>query len=83
VGRREPADEGVTLIPSAALVEGNGARGTVFLLDSAGSRALLRHVTLVGVDGDQVRVRGLTGTNRVITAGAAWLRDSARVEVKP
>jgi len=82
-GRRDAADEGVALIPSAALVEGDGARGTVFVLDSTGSRALLRHVTLVGVDGDQVRVRGLAGAPRVITAGAAWLRDSARVEVKP
>jgi RND family efflux transporter MFP subunit len=81
--RRDQSNEGVTMIPSAALVEGDGPRGTVFVLDGSGGRALLRHVTLVGVDGDQVRVRGLAGTNRVITAGAAWLRDSARVEVKP
>ena len=27
--------------------------------------------------------RGLSGATRVITAGAAWLKDSSLVEVKP
>ena len=40
-------------------------------------------LTLVGIDGDRVLVRGLSGVTQVITAGAAWLKDSTRVEVKP
>jgi RND family efflux transporter MFP subunit len=74
---------GVAAIPAEALVEGAGDRGVVFALDAPGRRALRRDVGLVGVDGDRVLVRGLDGVTRVITAGAAWLRDSARVEVKP
>ena len=69
--------------PAEALVEGVGDRGVVFVLDETGRTALKRRVTLLGVSGDQVLVRGLAGVTRVITAGAAWLTDSARVEVKP
>jgi len=73
----------VVAVPAEALVEGAGDRGVVFALDESGRIALKRPVTLLGVSGDQVLVRGLAGATRVITAGAAWLTDSARVEVKP
>ena len=75
--------QGVASIPAEALVDGDGTVGTVFVLDSTGEKAIRRTVTLLGVDGDRVLVRGLAGATRVITAGAAWLKDSARVEVKP
>ena len=55
----------------------------VFVFDAANHRALRRSVTLVGVDGERVLVRGLDGVNQVVAAGAAWLKDSVRVEVKP
>ncbi len=74
---------GVVSIPAEALVEGDGARGTVFTVDSAGTRARRVTVTLVGLDGDRVLVRGLDGVTRVVSAGASWLSDSARVEIKP
>jgi multidrug efflux system membrane fusion protein len=74
---------GIASIPAEALVEGDGNRGIVYTIDAAGHRALKREVTLVGAADDRVLVRGLTGVTQVISAGAAWLRDSARVEVKP
>ena len=55
----------------------------IFTLDSTRHFAIRRAVTLAGLDGDRVLVRGLGGATQVITAGAAWLRDSTRVEVKP
>lgn len=74
---------GVSAIPAEALVQGAGDSGVVFVFDAANHRALRRSVTLVGVDGERVLVRGLGGVNQVVAAGAAWLKDSARVEVKP
>jgi RND family efflux transporter MFP subunit len=73
----------VVAVPAEALVEGAGDRGVVFALDESGRTALRRTVTLLGVSGDLVLVSGLAGATRVITAGAAWLTDSARVEVRP
>ena len=73
----------VVAVPAEALVEGSGDRGVVFTVDSTGQTALKRNVTLVGVSGEYVLVRGLAGATRVVTAGAAWLTDSARVEIKP
>jgi membrane fusion protein, multidrug efflux system len=74
---------GAASIPAEALVEGERARGVVFVMDSVRSIALRRDVALIGVDGDRVLVRGIDESAKVITAGAAWLRDSARVEVRP
>ena len=74
---------GVVSIPAEALVEGDGEHGTVYTVDAAGTRARRVSVTLVGLDGDRVLVRGLDGVTRVVSAGASWLTDSARVEIKP
>ena len=76
------ADAGVIAIPAEALVEGDGSNGIVFTLDRATHRARRHTVSLVGVSGDRVLVRGLDGAAPVITSGAAWLSDSARVDVK-
>lgn len=70
-------------IPAEALVEGNRDRGTVFTVDAAGTRAKRVAVTLVGLADDHVLVRGLDGVTRVVRNGAAWLSDSALVEIKP
>lgn len=76
------ADADVLAIPAEALVEGDGSSGVVFTLDRATHRARRHAVSLVGVSGDRVLVRGLDGAAPVITSGAAWLSDSARVDVK-
>lgn len=82
-GGRAAGDGDVAAIPAEALVQGGERSGVVFAFDPAEHRALRREVALVGVNGERVLVRGLGGATQVITAGAAWLEDSARVEVKP
>jgi multidrug efflux pump subunit AcrA (membrane-fusion protein) len=77
------ATPGVFAIPAEALVEGDSVQGAVFAVDVAGTRARRVRVTLVALSGDVVLVRGLDGVSRVVTAGATWLTDSARVEIKP
>jgi membrane fusion protein, multidrug efflux system len=72
----------VVAIPAEALVEGNDTTGIVFVLNADGRRALRRSVTILGVEGNQVLVRGLGGVQEVVTAGAAWLSDSVLVEVR-
>jgi RND family efflux transporter MFP subunit len=75
--------DGISAIPAEALVEGDGDRGVVYTIDASGKRARRLAVTLVGLDGDNVLVRGLDGVTRVVSAGATWLTDSAKVEIKP
>ncbi|MBI2408906.1 MAG: efflux RND transporter periplasmic adaptor subunit [Gemmatimonadetes bacterium] len=77
------ASSGVFAIPPEALVEGDNARGTIFTVDASGQRARRVAVTLVGLQGERVLVRGLDGVSRVVRSGAVWLTDSARVEIKP
>jgi len=72
---------GETVVPAEALVEGNAGEGTVYALDAAGVHARKLRVTLVGVDGDWVRVRGLAGVRQVVGAGSAWLSDGQLVEI--
>ena len=79
----DPGNAGVAAIPAEALVEGDGERGVVYTVDASGKRARRLQVTLVGLEGDRVLVRGLGGVARVVSAGATWLTDSARVEIKP
>ena len=76
-------EKDIVAIPAEALVEGDGARGTLFVMDDENRMALKRTIDIVSVDGERVLVRGLTGATRVVTSGAAWLRDSTRVEVRP
>ena len=78
-----PSLDGVSAIPAEALVEGDRNRGVVFVIDATHTIARRCEVALVGVDGDRVLVRGLDRATHVVTSGAAWLRDSTRVEVRP
>ena len=57
------ADGDVAAIPAEALVEGAADTGGV-RIRRAGRRALRHRVTLVGIDGDRVLVRGLSGVTR-------------------
>lgn len=76
-------ESAVFSIPAEALVEGDRERGTVFTVDGSGTRARRLQVSLVGLAGDRVLVRGLDGVARVVRSGASWLGDSTRVEIRP
>ncbi len=73
------APEGV-LIPAEALLEGQGERAFVYVIDSAG-KARRRRVRLLGFADQSARVSGLPGGARVITAGAGFVSEGEAVTV--
>ena len=80
--RLQPAGGGLELtrIPAGALVEADGGRASIFLLD--GDVARRRDVQVAFIDGAEVALRaGLAPGTTVITAGAAYLDDGARVVI--
>jgi RND family efflux transporter MFP subunit len=81
-------DAAIPLLPLTTFVPAGGERDRfgVMLIDGDGqqTRAKLRQVTLGDVIGNRVAVvRGLTAGERVITQGAAMVKDGERVEVMP
>ena len=71
----------VRLVPLAALLEGDGDRGFVFVVDAAG-RARRRDVRIAYVDEEHAAVSaGLAGVDRVVADGAGFLDDGDAVRV--
>lgn len=78
----QTAASGATLVPVTALVEANGPQATVYVLDTAGTVARRKQVTLGPIIGEQIVVTsGLAPGEQVITDGAAWLTDGRAVHV--
>jgi multidrug efflux system membrane fusion protein len=78
----EPVSATRAVVPVTALVEANGADATVYVLDADGSTARRTQVAVGPIVGDRVIVNdGLDAGDRVITDGAAWLRDGQSVAV--
>jgi len=78
--RRDP----VAWVPIDALLEGDGDHGSVYTLDAARSVARRVPVQLAFLQDGRAALRGsLEGVDEVVTDGAAWLRDGARVRVLP
>jgi len=71
-----------TVVPISALVDADGRRGTVYVLDPNSSVARRKEVTLGAMLGERVIVTtGLTAGESIITDGAAWLTDGRPVRV--
>ncbi|MGB7739466.1 MAG: efflux RND transporter periplasmic adaptor subunit [Steroidobacteraceae bacterium] len=71
-----------TVVPITALVEADGQRATVYVLDREKNVARRKDVTLGPLLGEQVIVTaGLITGEPVITDGAAWLTDGRSVRV--
>lgn len=69
-------------VPLAAVVDGDGARGAVFAVESGRARKV--PVTIAFLDGDRaVLAGGVEDVTAVVTDGAARLTDGARVRVAP
>jgi membrane fusion protein, multidrug efflux system len=69
-----------TVVPVSALVEADGPRATVYIVDRERNVARRKEVTLGPVIGDQVVVTaGLVVGDRIITDGAAWLTDGRAI----
>lgn len=71
-----------TVVPISALVDADGRRGTVYVLDATNRVARRKEVTLGPVLGEQVVVTtGLKVGESIVTDGAAWLTDGRTVRV--
>lgn len=78
------AGEPVRLVPVEALVEADGREGTVYALRGDSAVAERRRVTIAFVGDDAIGIAaGLEGVARVVTDGAAFLRDGEPVRVAP
>jgi len=87
VGRVEvtPANgQAMRLVPIEALVEADGARGTLYSLSPDG-RVARRHAVVIGfIQGARVAITsGLEGATRIVTTGAAYLDNGVAVKVLP
>ena len=87
VGRVEiasAAGERMAIVPIESIVEADGDRAAVFVVDSASPRARRVQVTVEYLRGARVGVRGtLTQRASVVTDGAAYLDDGMAVKVVP
>jgi membrane fusion protein, multidrug efflux system len=80
--RLEPSSEAppLTYIPMGALVEGDGDRASVFVIDQG--KALRREVHVAFITADHIALEsGLAAGERVITDGALFLENGEAVEV--
>jgi len=72
----------LTYVPMAALVEGDGDRASVFVLD--GDKAKKREVRVAFITADAIALEsGLSAGETVITDGALFLENGEAVEVQP
>jgi multidrug efflux pump subunit AcrA (membrane-fusion protein) len=72
------------LVPLGAVLEADGAVGTVYALSADGRHAERRRVRLGAIDGGRVAVlAGLDDVSRVVTGGASYLPERASVRVTP
>ena len=70
-------------IPLTALVEGQGHTATVFIVAGAGDLAQRQAVEVESIDGDHAYLRTpLPPDARLVTRGAEFLRDGARIRVE-
>lgn len=78
----EPAArEPVAWVPIDAFLEGDGDRGVVYSLDGDVARRI--PVRLAFLRGAEAALREGLDVDAVVTDGAAWLRDGARVRTLP
>jgi membrane fusion protein, multidrug efflux system len=80
--RLAPTNEApaLTYVPMAALVEGDGDRASVFVID--GGKALRREVRVAFITADSIALEsGLAAGVEVVTDGALYLENGEAVEV--
>ena len=76
------SDTAQVAIPITALVEADGPRARVFVLDTGRGVARRKDVTVGDIIGEKVVVlAGLRAGEEIITDGAAWLTDGRSVSI--
>ena len=74
--------ENYAVIPIEAMVEGDGLRAIVYLLDRQAGKARKQEVLIRELRGKYIAVSGLPERSEVITEGASYLSDGTPVSVK-
>ena len=74
--------ESYSLIPVEAMVEGDGLRAIVYLLDRQAGKARKQEVLIRELRGKYLAVSGLPENAEVITEGATYLSDGTPVSLK-
>jgi len=70
------------LVPIESLVEGDGDSATVYVLSADGQHALRRRVHVAFITGASAAITsGIANGDRIISAGAGFVRDSALVRI--
>lgn len=82
-GSSKPASKTLA-IPVGAILEGDGTRAHVFVLNTDGATVRRVDIETAGLRGEQVLVNsGLAAGDQVVSEGAAWLADGDRVALVP
>ena len=80
---RTSEKESYSLIPVEAMVEGDGLRAIVYLLDRQAGKARKKEVLIRELRGKYLAVSGLPENAEVITAGATYVSDGSSVSLQP
>lgn len=77
-----PPTTNILAVPATAILEGHGQTATVYVVDEATMTAKLTRITLKGLRDDMVLVtKGLTLGQKVVSAGAPYLRNGTTVKI--
>lgn len=72
----------VLAIPATAILEGHGATANVYVIDEKSMTVRPTRIEILRVAGDSIIVRGgLSEGDRVVSAGAPYLRPGAKIRV--
>ena len=73
--------EQVSLLPMSAMVKGDRGGVDIYLVEQG--KPVMRHVRLVGLDGEHMVVTGLSAGEQVIVAGAPYVQAGRELKITP
>lgn len=82
IAPRDRSGPSYVAIPASAILEGHGATANVYVVDNASQTAQQTRISIARIEGDDVLVtQGLNVGMQVVSAGAPYLREGARVRI--
>lgn len=69
----------VSLLPMSAMVKGDRGGVDIYLVDNG--KPVMRHVRLIGLDGEHLVVSGLNSGDQVIVAGAPYVQPGRELKI--
>lgn len=82
IAPRDLSGPAYVAIPASAILEGHGTTANVYVIDAASKTAQQTRITVARIEGDDVLVtQGLSAGMQVVSAGAPYLREGAKVTI--